>query len=66
MTKNELYALTMNLYESSKLMRNISDDCADILLQMSTQTLTLLERVNIPDELKEEIESIKSEILSDD
>ena len=47
-------------------MRNISDDCADILLQMSTQTLTLLERVNIPDELKEEIESIKSEILSDD
>ena len=66
MTQKELFDLTQKLYESSILMRHISDDCADILLQMSSETLELLQKSVVPDEIKEEIESIKSEILSDD
>jgi hypothetical protein len=66
MNQQELYELTTKLYESSESMKEISMDCSDILLQMSIQTLELLQRSNIPEEIQKEVDDIASEILSDD
>jgi len=66
MDKQGLYHLTMKLFECSKDMKEVSEKCSDILLQMASETVALLEKVNMPEELKEEVESIKLEILGDD
>lgn len=65
MTKQELYELTTKLYECSITMKEINMDCSDILLQMASSTLDLLEKKNIPDDIKIEIENIKLDILND-
>ena len=63
MTTTELYELTTKLFECSQSMKEINMDCSNILLNMSTETLKLLEKAHISDDVKQEIEDIKSQIL---
>ena len=65
MTRNDLYELSIRLLDCSKRMEPLDENISAVLLEMSSQTLRLLERVNIPKEVQEEIEDIKKEILND-
>ena len=66
MNQQELYELTTKLFECSESMKDISMDCSDILLHMSHQTLEILSKSVMPEELRSEIDDITAEILSDD
>jgi len=63
MTKEKLYQLTKNLYQCSMEMKEINEVCSDLLLDMSKQTLKILSRDNLPEDVKLEVMDIKSEIL---
>jgi hypothetical protein len=65
MKKDELYNLTINLFECSKEMKKLDETCSDILLHMASQTLVILEKANLPDDIKEDIDKIKLEILAE-
>lgn len=66
MTPQELYELTTKLYECSLLMEKINKDCSDILLQMASETMTVMKDGCLPEEIKLEIDAISAEILADD
>jgi len=44
-------------------MKEINEVCSDLLLDMSKQTLKILSRDNLPEDVKLEVMDIKSEIL---
>lgn len=66
MEQRELYALTMKLFECSESMKDLSMECSNILLQMSSQTLELLSKSAIPEDIRKDVEDITAEILSDE
>jgi len=65
MTKQDIYEMTIKLYECSITMKEISFESSNILLDMASKSMELLERINLPDDVQSEIEDIKKEILSD-
>ena len=66
MNQQELYALTTKLYECSESMKDLSMDCSDILLQMASQTLELLSKSALPEDVRVEVDDITAKILSND
>lgn len=63
MTKERLYNLSTNLYKCSMEMKEINEVCSDLLLRMSEQTLKILQRDSLPEDVKLELVDIKSQIL---
>jgi len=64
MTQEEIFKLAENLYECSNDMKKISMESANILLDMSSELVSFLEKEKLPESVKNEIENIKNEIES--
>jgi hypothetical protein len=66
MTRENLFELTEKLYQSSMAMREINEQYSDMLLEMASSMLSLVEKGYVPEEIHDEVDAIKSEILLDD
>ncbi len=58
----EIYELSKKLYESYNIMKKIDDEAAKMLIQMSSDTLDLLEDSRFTKEQSEEIDRIVEEL----
>lgn len=65
MTKEKLFELSVKLFECSELMKDLNMDMSKILLDIATTTADLLEKSNLPEDVKQDIESIKKELLDE-
>ena len=63
MTKDSLYKLTKSLYESSIHMREVNEEASNVLLDMSTEYMKILERYSMDDDVLGEIDDIAKELL---
>ena len=65
MNQKEALELVEQLYECSKKMMDLSKPSADVLLEMASALLDKIEKTRLPENIREEIEDIKKELLDE-
>lgn len=65
MTQTEMFDFVTKLYDCSKYMREINEEFSNVLLEMASEMVNRLESSVLPEEVKRDIEDIKSELLDD-
>jgi hypothetical protein len=62
-TKQELYDLTLMLFNASKIMKKVDETVSEQLFKMASITMDALDQKAISKEVYDEIKSIEQEIL---